>query len=196
MPPGSANYAIAGAALALGIIVVGVTRWIEHHRAKNPMPRLIPTTPFMAFGILIVIVAIAFSFAVWRDTPSGTLDARAGKSNADLTADETAGFKTRLNNCWVTPAGLAGAQGVNVAIRIQLDSRGNLSDKPELIRAPMSMSGPALQESAMQALQQCQPYNDLPIAKRERWKVLDITFSPQGASEVSAAPTHKNLQLQ
>src|SRR5882757_9207313 len=74
MTPGHTNYYIAAAALALGLIIVGITRWIEHRREKNPMPRLVPTTPFMAVGILIVIGATAFSLALWRETPAANSD--------------------------------------------------------------------------------------------------------------------------
>jgi len=194
--PGHADYYTAAAALALGLIVIGITRWVEHRRQKNPMPRLVPTTPFMAVGALIVVGAIAFSLALWREMPAAKFDVRGSKSNAALTSEEIAEFKTRLNKCWVAPAGMTGVQGINLSIRIQLDSRGSLRDTPELIRAPASLSGPALLESAMQALQQCQPYEYLPAAKHEKWKVLDLVFSPEGLSEVSAASAYKDLRLQ
>jgi hypothetical protein len=53
-----------------------------------------------------------------------------------------------------------------------------------------------LLESAMQALQRCQPYDYLPAAKYEKWKVLDLIFSPQGLSEVLTAAAYRDLHLQ
>ena len=33
-------------------------------------------------------------------------------------------------------------------------------------------------ESAINALQKCQPYTMLPAAKYKQWKTLDLVFSP------------------
>ena len=180
------NY-IAAAALAFGLIVVGLTSLIELRRKNNPIPHLMPTTPFMLFGALVVLVAIAFSLTRLFSPPAANVQARASKSKATLTSDETAEFKAHLSTCWVPPVGISSAQGLNLLIRILLDTNGNLRAKPNLIRAPASQSGPVLVESAMRALQLCQPYNFLPAAKYEQWRVLDLSFSPQGPSEVLTA---------
>ena len=177
------NY-IAAAALAFGLIVVGLTSWIEHRRKNNPMPHLMPTTPFMLFGAIVVLVVIAFSLTRLFSTPATNFEARARK--APLTSSETAKFKAHLSTCWVTPIRIPSAEGL-LLLRILLDKDGNLRDKPNLIWAPASQSGPVLVESAMRALQLCQPYNFLPATKYEQWRVLDVSFSPQGPSEVLTA---------
>ncbi len=178
------DYYIAATALAFGLIVVGITSWIEHYRERNPMPHLVPTTPFMLFGTIVVLLAIVFSLTLLATTPATNLHTRLSKSKANLTSDEIAKLKARLSVCWIPPVGITSAQGLNLLVRIELNPDGSLSAKPELQRVPASLSGPALVESAMRALQQCQPYSFLPASKYEQWRILDLSFSPQGPYEV------------
>ena len=178
------DYYIAATALAVGVIVVGVTSWIEHRRQSNPMPHLVPTTPFMLFGTIVVLLAIGFSVTLFGKAPTTNRDTRASERKTKLTGDEIAELKARLSMCWIPPPDIAGIEGLNLSVRISLNADGSLSAKPELIRAPASLSGPALLERAMWALQQCQPYSFLPASKYEEWRILDLSFSPQGPYEV------------
>jgi hypothetical protein len=190
---GFADYYVVATALAFGLMIIGITRLIERRRERNPMPHLVPTTPFMMVGALVVLVAIAFSLTLWRTTTGPNPDARASKN---LSGDEIAEFKMHLRKCWMLPAGASSVQGVDLSIRIALDRRGGLAGEPELTRAPASLSGPVLLASAMRALQQCQPYDFLPATKYEQWRVLDLRFSSQGPSEVSTAAAHKDFRAQ
>jgi hypothetical protein len=56
---------------------------------------------------------------------------------------------------------------------------GKLATDPILIEASASIKGPALMQSAISALQACQPYAMLPADKYGEWKVLDLGFTPQ-----------------
>ena len=56
---------------------------------------------------------------------------------------------------------------------------GRLAMKPILIEASASAKGPALMQSAISALEVCQPYQMLPADRYGEWKVLDLTFTPQ-----------------
>src|SRR5262249_18720110 len=96
------EYYIAAVALAFRLGIIGVTRLIENRRQKNPMPHLVPTTPFMLFGAIVVVVGIAFALA----------HLRASNSTPHLTADEVAKIKAHVSTCWVPPPGLTGAQGL------------------------------------------------------------------------------------
>lgn len=100
---------------------------------------------------------------------------------AKLSANEIQAFAAHVQGCWISPAGLAGAQ-LNVVIRVALRRDGHLMGSPVLIAAPASAQGPALVQSAMLALQKCQPYGDLPVAKYKEWRLLDLHFSPDGMS--------------
>ena len=55
---------------------------------------------------------------------------------------------------------------------------GRLAAPPMLVEASASAKGPALMESAVSALQACQPYSMLPADKYREWKVLDLNFTP------------------
>jgi hypothetical protein len=110
----------------------------------------------------------------------------------DLTRDEIAEFKTHLSKCWVVPAGVPSSPGFDVLIRIALNPDGTLGTAPELIRAPASLAGPPLVDSAKQALRQCQPYGTLPAEKYLDWKILDLTFTAQGPSGLSGPPARNS----
>ena len=56
---------------------------------------------------------------------------------------------------------------------------GRLAAEPVLIEASASMKGPLLMQSAISALQACQPYAMLPPDRYGEWKVLDLSFTPQ-----------------
>jgi hypothetical protein len=191
----NSDYSIAAAALTFGLILIGLTRWIEHRRGKSPMPHLVPTTPFMLVGILVVLFSVAFSLNVWRSNPAANFGVRASKSKAILSSDEIVKFKAHLSKCWVVPVGTS-MEGGNFLIRISLDADGWLRAKPELIRASTSLSGPVVVETAILGLQRCQPYNFLPAKKYEEWKVTDLVFSSQGLSEILAVSAHNQFRPQ
>ena len=56
---------------------------------------------------------------------------------------------------------------------------GKLAAEPILIEASASAKGPALMQSAIAALEACQPYAMLPADRYGEWKVLDLSFTPQ-----------------
>jgi hypothetical protein len=187
-------YYIAAVGIAVGLIIISLTRWVERRRQKTLRPHLVPTTPFMMAGTLIVLLALGLSFNLWRSTPSANLDRRSDKIKASLTRDEIAEFKAHLSKCWSPPIGIGDAEAGNFLIRISLNPDGSLNGKPELIRAPATLSGPALVESAIRALQRCQPYDFLPAKKYEEWMVTDLIFSRQGPSEVLTVSGHNELR--
>jgi len=128
----------------------------------------------------------------WFDTAlsSPLLTANAGDvsaSPANLSPEDIAAFKAHLQGCWNPPAALAVAdQNLLVVLRVSFTPNGALTAEPALLAASASENGPALMQTAMRALRQCQPYGFLPAAKYKEWKVLDLSFSPTG---LSALPT-------
>jgi hypothetical protein len=129
----------------------------------------------------------------WFDTAlsSPLLTANAGAdvsaSPANLSPEDIAAFKAHLQGCWNPPAALAVAdQNLLVVLRVSFKPNGALTAEPALLAASASENGPALMQTAMRALRQCQPYGFLPAAKYKEWKVLDLSFSPTG---LGALPT-------
>jgi hypothetical protein len=105
---------------------------------------------------------------------------------ANLPPSDIATFKAHLQECWNPPAGLADDQHLVVVLRVSLAPNGALTAEPTMLAASASPDGPALMQTAMRALRQCQPYGFLPAAKYKEWKVLDLSFSPTGLSALPA----------
>jgi hypothetical protein len=113
--------------------------------------------------------------------PSTDFDS-AAESAAILSQQEIAAFKMQVQKCWNAPAGVANTEKLHVVLRLALARDGMLTTRPALIEGSASPHGPALVESAIRALGQCQPYRFLPQDRYEEWRVLDLTFSPNGVS--------------
>jgi hypothetical protein len=119
---------------------------------------------------------------------STSLAAPPSETKSNLASEQIAEFKTQVSKCWVVPAGVPSTPGFDVLIRIALNRDGTLGAKPELVRAPASLAGPPLVESAKRALQQCQPYATLPADRYKDWKILELSFTADGPSGLSGPP--------
>jgi hypothetical protein len=136
--------------------------------------------------------ATAARLAWMLNLPTDTSASLAGPPSEDksnLASTEIAEFKAQVSKCWVTPAGVPNTPGFDVLIRIALNPDGKLGAKPELIRAPASMAGPPLVDSAKRALQKCQPYATLPADRYRDWKIMELSFTAQGPASLSGPPS-------
>jgi hypothetical protein len=122
---------------------------------------------------------------------AASLAAPPSESKSNLTSEEIAELMTQVSKCWVVPTGVPSTPGFDVLLRIALRPDGTLGAPPELIRAPASLAGPPLVDSAKRALQKCQPYGPLPADKYQDWKILDLSFTAQGVSGLSGPPEGK-----
>ncbi len=100
-------------------------------------------------------------------------------ANVDIASSVVAAFRRHLRSCSKLGAGLNGADDVKVKLRVFMGQDGKLAAEPVLIEASASMKGPLLMQSAIAALQACQPYAMLPVDRYGEWKVLDLSFTPQ-----------------
>jgi heme A synthase len=55
-----AHYVVSAALLSFGVTVVGLTCRAERRRQRVAMPSLVPTTPFMLFGLAVILAAIIY----------------------------------------------------------------------------------------------------------------------------------------
>ncbi|MDI1264018.1 MAG: hypothetical protein PS018_12260, partial [bacterium] len=108
-------------------------------------------------------------------------DAPATQS-ADIAGSLVAQFRRHLRTCSKLPAALGRGDDVKVKLRVQMNQDGKLAAEPILIEASASMKGPLLMQSAIRALEACQPYAMLPVDRYGEWKVLDLSFTPQDFS--------------
>ena len=91
-------------------------------------------------------------------------------------------FRRRLKTCSKLPASVAPSDKIKITLRVFMTLEGKLAAEPILIEASASAKGPALMQSAISALQACQPYAMLPADRYGEWKVLDLNFTPQDFS--------------
>ena len=88
-------------------------------------------------------------------------------------------FRRHLRTCSKLPEQIAPTDKVKIKLRVFMTPDGKLTSDPVLIEASASTKGPALMQSAISALQACQPYAMLPSDRYGEWKTLDLNFTPQ-----------------
>ena len=112
------------------------------------------------------------------DKPGDGIDATAS-SAADVASKTVAEFRHHLKTCSKLPASVGASDNVIIKLRVLMTPDGRLARDPILIEASASAKGPLLMQSAISALQACQPYAMLPADRYGEWKVLDLSFSPR-----------------
>lgn len=99
-----------------------------------------------------------------------------------LSASEIAMIREAIRSCvgphWRVLSGGASAQETEVRIRIQFNQDGTLSAPPKIVNPDRAPYFVAISESALRAVQQCEPYN-LPPDKYQFWRDIIMKFSPK-----------------
>jgi hypothetical protein len=111
------------------------------------------------------------------DTPGDGFDA-AASATADIAPSLVSEFRRHLKTCSKLPETIAPSDKIKIKLRVLMTPRGKLAAEPVLIEASASTKGPALMQSAIRALEACQPYAMLPADRYGEWKVLDLSFTP------------------
>lgn len=109
--------------------------------------------------------------------PGDDFDAPASKT-ADIDSSLVSEFRRHLRSCSKLPPSVAVSDRIKIKLRVLMTPQGKLAAEPILIEASASAKGPLLMQSAMAALQACQPYPMLPADRYGEWKVLDLSFTP------------------
>ena len=105
---------------------------------------------------------------------------KANASAARLTMSWIGALSSRIKQCWNVPAGVRDADNIEIQVYFELRRDGSVIGVPltRAVRGATASSGPAIAESAVRAIQQCQPYAFLPQSEYDGgWDRLDITFS-------------------
>jgi hypothetical protein len=116
--------------------------------------------------------------ALPQDRPGDGFDAPAS-ATAGVASSRVAEFRRHLKACSKLPESITASDPVKIKLRVFMTPDGKLATEPVLIEASASVKGPALMQSAINALQACQPYAMLPADKYDEWKVLDLGFTPE-----------------
>jgi hypothetical protein len=109
------------------------------------------------------------------DAPSST--------PAMLPHDDIAAFRARLSSCSQLPPGFTvDDDKLAIVVRVSFKRDGTLAATPKLLDAPLSPDVAAMMQTAVDALQRCQPFTELPADKYNRWKTLDLVVTPLALS--------------
>jgi hypothetical protein len=92
--------------------------------------------------------------------------------------DFTAPFRERVSLCSKLPPGLVSDDKITIKIRVSFNRDGSLAAAPRLLGPPPSSQQHALFESAVAALEACQPYPMLPPERYKQWKTLVLDIFP------------------
>jgi hypothetical protein len=127
-----------------------------------------------AAGLVVLAGALSTAFA----QPLATVpsDVRVSHRFAWVGA-----LQNRLAQCWVLPAGAREAGKTNVRISFELNADGMLAGRPRLLEVSPGPFGSDVGESAIRAIEKCQPYDFLPQAEyKGGWDKLDLTLTTDG----------------
>jgi hypothetical protein len=92
--------------------------------------------------------------------------------------DWTAPFRERVGACSKAPEGVEPGDKFSIKIRISFNHDGTLASPPRLLVPAPSAKQRALMESAIDALQTCQPFTMLPPEKYKQWKTMVFYVTP------------------
>jgi hypothetical protein len=147
--------------------------------AASPTPAFTPPEPDLTIKYHVMLGLPPELPAEPTKGKSGDdFDAPALKA-ADLESSLVTEFRRHLKTCSKLPGSIAPTDKIRITLRTFLTPAGKLAADPILIEASASAKGPALMQSAISALQACQPFAMLPADRYGEWKVLDLSFTPQ-----------------
>ncbi len=92
--------------------------------------------------------------------------------------DWTAPFRKRVGVCSKVREGVEPDDKVSIKIRISFNRDGTLVSPPRLLVPAPTAKQQALMESAVEALERCQPFTMLPAEKYKQWKTMVLYVTP------------------
>ena len=105
-----------------------------------------------------------------------------------LRLDWTVPFRERVGVCSKVPKGVE--PDVSIKIRISFNRDGTLVSPPRLLVPAPTAKQQALMESAVDALERCQPFTMLPAEKYKQWKTM-VVYSPRCSRTGEASSCRK-----
>jgi hypothetical protein len=147
--------------------------------ATSRAPSFVPPQPDLTVKYNVLLgLPPELPPTVPQDRPGDGFDAPASQT-ADIASTLITEFRRHLRTCSKLPASIAPSDPIRIKLRVLMAPDGKLAADPILIEASASAKGPALMQSAIAALEACQPYAMLPADRYGEWKELDLSFTPQ-----------------
>jgi hypothetical protein len=136
-------------------------------------------------GVILVLLAGQTTSDPSRRAPKSD---QAVVGPAKNTMNWASALMERLRSCWYVHASLRNARPLQVRISFDLRRDGTLAGPPSQV--PTSDGDPSLVQSAIQAVEKCQPYSFLPQSEYVGgWDRLDVTFDTGKAPTTVGVPT-------
>ncbi len=92
--------------------------------------------------------------------------------------DFTLAFRERVSSCSALPPGVSFGDKIAVSVHVSFNPDGTLASSPKSNGTIASQKERELLQSAVSALEKCQPYTMLPADKYKAWKTLDLIVGP------------------
>jgi hypothetical protein len=146
--------------------------------ATAPAPAYLPPQPDLSIKYHVMLgLPPELPAEARASKPGDDFDAPASKT-ADIDSSLVAEFRRHLSSCLKLPPSIAASDPIKIKLRVLMTPERRLAAEPILIEASASAKGPLLMQSAVAALEACQPYPMLPADRYGEWKVLDLSFTP------------------
>jgi len=144
-----------------------------------PAPSYVPPEPDLTvkYGVMLGLPAPLPPLPPGEGAEAGSDAGPTATTN--LADDLVAALRRHLKSCARLPASVSRADNVMVKLRVAMKPDGRLAAEPMLIAGTASVKALQLKQSAVDALNGCQPYSMLPPDRYGEWKVLEMSFTPQ-----------------
>jgi hypothetical protein len=93
--------------------------------------------------------------------------------------DDTAAFRAHVSSCSHLPPEIESGEPIKVVMRVYFKPDGTLAEPPQMLDATFSPKSSLLMKIAVNALEQCQPFTELPKDKYSKWKIMDLIVTPR-----------------
>ncbi|MGJ4885917.1 hypothetical protein [Bradyrhizobium sp. HKCCYLRH1065] len=147
--------------------------------APPPVPTYVPPEPDLTvkYGVMLGLPEPLSPLP----RPGGPEDGKDAGPTAttNLAANLEAALRQKVRSCARLPASLSLSDNVLIRLRFGMTPDGRLATEPEVIEVVAASKAIQLKESAVQALNACQPYAMLPPDRYNEWKVIEMSFTPQ-----------------
>ena len=90
-----------------------------------------------------------------------------------------AAFRAHVSSCSHLPPEIGPGDPIKVVMRVYFKPDGTLAEPPGMLDATFSPKSSALMKIAVKALEDCQPFTELPKDKYDKWRIMDLIVTPR-----------------
>jgi hypothetical protein len=146
--------------------------------ATTPSPAYVAPEPDLSLKYHVLLgLPPNLPHGLPQDKPGDGFDAAASE-HADIASSLITAFRRHLRTCSKLPPSIESSDKVRIKLRVFMSPEGRIAAEPIVIEGTATLKALDLRQSAIDALQACQPYTMLPADRYGEWKVLDLNFTP------------------